>query len=287
MLSRLLKALALLAALTLLPLGGLAAVETPLEKTVTPLPGYQSDSLTLTASEHRWTFQKHTLSFYVVHAQLSSPTQLATAFARDTYHKTYTEDTLSIAERNGAILAVNGDYYNHDDKAGVVLRNGELYRNLRCSRDLLWIGADGAMHTILKSEREGEMGDVLLSQSAVQAFEFGPALVRDSAALPLPESYFISMTEDIREPRTAIGWVEDLHYVFLVADGRRTGWSDKGMTLTEVQSVLLEEGCQVGYNLDGGGSATLAIGGEIINQPAGGSQRKVSDIILLREAPIQ
>lgn len=279
------KALCALVLLALLPVSGLCAIiEEPIETTVTELPGYESDSMRIEVTQHNWTFKKHNLAFYVVHATLSEPEQLRAAFARDTYNKKYSEDTLSIAERHNAVLAVNGDYYNHKNNIGVVIRNGEMYRNLKCSRDLLWIDADGALHTVLKSEREGEIGESLLEQGAVQAFEFGPALVRDGEMLELPESYFLSMYEDIREPRTAIGWVEDLHYVFVVADGRRSGWSDKGMTLWELQSILYEEGCQVAYNLDGGGSATLYFNGEVINQPSGGSQRKVSDIVLLRDA---
>lgn len=279
----LLKALAALLVLALLPVSALCAVEEPIEKTSAELPGYESETLSIHITQHNWTFKKHALVFYVVHATASDPEQLRAAFARDTYHKKYSEDTLSIAERNGAILAVNGDYYNHKNDIGVIIRNGELYRDLKCSRDLLWIDQAGALHAILKSERENELGASLIEQGAVQSFEFGPALVRDGEALALPENYFLSMYDDIREPRTAIGWVDGLHYVFVVADGRRSGWSDKGMTLLELQSVLVEEGCTVGYNLDGGGSATLYFNGEVINQPSGGSQRKVSDIVLLRE----
>lgn len=278
------KALCALMILALMPVSGLCAiVEEPIEKTSLELPGYESDTMSIQITQHNWTFKKHNLAFYVVHATLSEPEQLRAAFARDAYNKKYSEDTLSIAERNSAVLAVNGDYYNHKNNIGVVIRNGEMYRNLKCSRDLLWVGADGALHTILKDERKGEIGESLLEQGAVQSFEFGPALVRDGEMLELPEKYFLSMYDDIREPRTAIGWVDGLHYVFVVADGRRSGWSDKGMTLWELQAIMFEEGCQVAYNLDGGGSATLYFNGEVLNQPSGGSQRKVSDIVLLRE----
>ncbi|HIT70177.1 MAG TPA: phosphodiester glycosidase family protein, partial [Candidatus Aphodomonas merdavium] len=34
------------------------------------------------------------------------------------------------------------------------------------------------------------------------------------------------------------------------------------------------------FNLDGGGSTTLYFNGEIINKPAAGEERKVSDIIM-------
>ena len=69
------------------------------------------------------------------------------------------------------------------------------------------------------------------------------------------------------------------HYVFLVADGRRDGWSDKGMTLQEMQKVFVEQGCQVAYNLDGGGSATMVLNGERVNKTSGSRERNVSDII--------
>lgn len=278
------RLLALALVLALAPLSALAAPEEPVERTQTALPGYESESLSIQVTQHQWAFKKHQLTFYVVHATLSAPEQLRAAFARDTYHKKYAEDTLSIAERNGAVLAVNGDYYNHKNNIGVIIRNGALYRDLRCSRDLLWVDADGALHAILKAERTDELGAALIAQGAVQAFEFGPALVREGEMLALPEKYFLSMYDDIREPRTAIGWVDGLHYVFVVADGRRAGWSDKGMTLQELQQVMYEAGCQVAYNLDGGGSATLYLDGAVINQPSGGAQRKVSDIVLLREA---
>ena len=278
------KALCALLVLALLPVCGLCAVEEPTEMTSVELPGYESDTMSIQITQHNWTFKKHNLAFYVVHATINQPDQLRAAFARDTYNKKYSEDTLSIAERNGAVLAVNGDYYNHKNNIGVVIRNGEMYRNLKCSRDLLWIDGEGGLHTILKDERKGEIGESLLEQGAVQSFEFGPALVRDGEMLTLPEKYFLSMYDDIREPRTAIGQVDENHYVIVVADGRRKGWSDEGMTLWELQRIMYEEGCQVAYNLDGGGSATLYFNGEVINQPSGGSQRKVSDIVLLREA---
>ena len=98
-------------------------------------------------------------------------------------------------------------------------------------------------------------------------------------AVELPEKYIIYTGDTVREPRTAIGQVDANHYVFLVADGRRDGWSDKGMTLQEMQKVFVEQGCQVAYNLDGGGSATMVLNGERVNKTSGSRERNVSDII--------
>ena len=78
---------------------------------------------------------------------------------------------------------------------------------------------------------------------------------------------------------TAIGQVDANHYVIIVADGRRDGWSDKGMTLQELQQVFVEQGCKVAYNLDGGGSATMVLGDQRVNKTSGSRERDVSDIV--------
>ena len=55
--------------------------------------------------------------------------------------------------------------------------------------------------------------------------------------------------------------------------------ADKGMTLQELQKVFVEQGCKVAYNLDGGGSATMVMGGERVNKTSGSRERNVSDIV--------
>ncbi|MCL2545297.1 MAG: phosphodiester glycosidase family protein, partial [Clostridia bacterium] len=64
----------------------------------------------------------------------------------------------------------------------------------------------------------------------------------------------------------------------VVADGRRKNHSD-GMTLPELQQIFLDVGAQIAFNLDGGGSSTLYFNGEVLNKPAGGVERSVSDIL--------
>ena len=118
-----------------------------------------------------------------------------------------------------------------------------------------------------------------IDEGAVQSFTFGPLLVNDGEAVELPEKYIISTKDTIREPRTAIGQVDANHYVLVVADGRRDGWSDKGMTLQELQQVFVEQGCKVAYNLDGGGSATMILGSQRVNKTSGSRERDVSDIV--------
>ena len=77
-----------------------------------------------------------------------------------------------MAEDNGAILAINGDYYGTQER-GYVLRNGVLYRNIadRNQEDLV-IYQDGSFEVINESKISA---DTLAENSAQQILSFGPA----------------------------------------------------------------------------------------------------------------
>jgi len=118
-----------------------------------------------------------------------------------------------------------------------------------------------------------------MDMGVVQSFSFGPLLVNDGQIVEMPKKYVISTKDTIREPRTAIGIVDNTHYIVLVADGRRDKWSDKGMTLQEMQEFFQQRGAKIAYNMDGGGSATMVMNGERVNKTSGSRERNVSDII--------
>lgn len=144
-----------------------------------------------------------------------------------------------------------------------------LYRDEASTRDQLLIMNDGTFVALPRGTYNAGEGQKYIDEGVVQSFTFGPLLVNDGAAVELPEKYIISTKDTIREPRTAIGQVDANHYVIIVADGRRDGWSDKGMTLQELQQVFVEQGCKVAYNLDGGGSATMVLGDQRVNKTSG------------------
>ena len=126
------------------------------------------------------------------------------------------------------------------------------------------------------------LAEALVSEGVLNSFEFGPVLVKDGKPTELGKSFKLIATRDsILEPRTAIGQLGTLHYLVIVVDGRREGYS-KGMNLHDLQALFLRYGAQNAFNLDGGGSTTLFFNGEVINRPSGGRQRSVSDIILFR-----
>ena len=240
-----------------LPVCALAATE-PNTRTIEDTTTYEGETIQITIDQWCYAFNRTSLRFFVANVYVDDPAQLQTAFAGEEYSKSNSEATSAIAERHDAILAVNGDYYNYKDKNGLVIRNGVLYRDEASTRDQLLIMNDGTFVALPRGTYNAGEGQKYIDEGVVQSFTFGPLLVNDGAAVELPEKYIISTKDTIREPRTAIGQVDANHYVIIVADGRRDGWSDKGMTLQELQQVFVEQGCKVAYNLDGGGSATCA-----------------------------
>lgn len=221
------------------------------------------------------------VSYYVADIKLSDVKYLKAAFAQGMYGKNITEKTSDTAKNNNAIFAINGDYYGFRDD-GLIIRNARLYReNLKKAPydETLAIYDDGRMEIISESQTDV---DALLRDDIYHTFSFGPVLVLDGKAVDRATLKKKSSVPISKNPRTAIGQIEPLHYIAVVVDGRSK--TSSGMTLSELAEVFVERGCSIAYNLDGGGSSTMYFNGNVINNPTDGrkaGERKISDIIYL------
>ncbi|MEO6204523.1 MAG: phosphodiester glycosidase family protein [Mycobacteriales bacterium] len=84
------------------------------------------------------------------------------------------------------------------------------------------------------------------------------------------------------EPRTAVAW-DSKGNTFLVAfDGRQEG--GPGPTAAQAASFLRSLGATEAVLLDGGGSSTMAAPGRVLNSPSDGSERRVSNAVLVTTA---
>lgn len=224
-------------------------------------------------------FEAGDIIYYVADVQLTDPSQLRTALSGDKPNGSL-EPLSEIANRCGAILAINADDYGVHEY-GTIIRNGELIRTHDTTRNMLIVDKNGDFSVRIdrKDEDPEALGQSLVEAETWQTFEFGPVLVQDGQAVdPSPAFDLISTNPKRREPRTAIGQIGPLHYVLIVADGRNTEHS-KGMTLGEMQRLMLEMGAKTAMNLDGGGSSEMWFMGEIISQPSQGRERSISDIL--------
>lgn len=235
---------------------------------------YSDENIQITITEYR----EYDTSIYVADIVLSSPEYLKTAFAQNAYGRNLTEKTSEIAESAGAILAVNGDYYGAQEE-GYVIRNGVLYRNTASpGQEDLVIYKDGSFAVINEDEVTAEE---LLAEGAQQILSFGPALI-EAGSVVVSEDDEVGKAKT-SNPRTAVGVIDDLHYVFVVSDGRTD--ESAGLSLSQLAEFMKGLGVVTAYNLDGGGSSTMYFNGEVINNPttSGRSikERSVSDIVCI------
>lgn len=236
---------------------------------------YISDEISIVLTR----MERYETQIYLADVILADPSHLKTGLAGGTFGRNVSETTSVIAEECGAIFAVNGDYYGFRDR-GFVMRGGYLYRTQAQpgTADLVVYG-DGSLSVVEESEADAEE---LAKAGAVHIFSFGPGLILDGE---------IAVTEDAEveqamrsNPRTAMGEMGPLHYLFVVSDGRTE--ESAGLTLFQLAQVMKELGCRTAYNLDGGGSSTMWFMGNVINHPTSGwreGERKVSDIVYIGE----
>jgi len=236
--------------------------------------GQYSDSKTsITLKQYR----EYDSNIYVADVTVSDASDLKTALANNTYGRNITDTTSDMAKNNNAVLAINGDYYGAR-QSGYVIRNGKLYRDTSGNRDALVIQKNGEFKFV--SESETSASD-LLQDGALQVFSFGPVLL-NNGEISVGENDEVGMAM-ASNPRTAIGYLGNNHYVFVVSDGRTS--ESAGLSLYELASFMKELGVKDAYNLDGGGSSTMVFKGEIINNPTtsgrSGEERDVSDIVYI------
>ncbi|MBQ8922893.1 MAG: phosphodiester glycosidase family protein [Oscillospiraceae bacterium] len=234
---------------------------------------YMDDNIAVTLS----TYRAADTTVYAADVQLSSAQYLKSAFAYDTYGKNVTAATSETAAAHNAILAVNGDYYGAQER-GYVIRNGIVYRDSSNGKDLLCVYADGSMKIVNSDDYSAEE---LVEQGVWQAYCFGPALLENG-------SISVSQNEEVgramaSNPRTAIGIIDDLHYVLIVSDGRTD--ESTGLSLYQLAEFMQQLGVKTAYNLDGGGSSTMYFQGQVVNNPTTNGnriqERGVSDIVYI------
>ena len=217
---------------------------------------------------------------YVADITVNSSDYLKTAFAQNSFGTNVTAKTSVTAAENDAILAVNGDYYGANS-SGYVIRNGVVYRDTvreNSNNGDLAIYKDGSFKIIYEDQISAEQ---LVKDGVINLLAFGPALVENGEiAVGKNQEVGQAMASN---PRTAIGIIDENHYIIVVSDGRTS--ESKGLSLYQMAEVMKSYGAKTAYNLDGGGSSTLYFNGQVINKPTTGgnkiSERSVSDIVYI------
>lgn len=244
---------------------------------------YTSDTMQIQIDQVQTGSGSDQITYFVADVILKDASSLRAAFAENSFGTNIIENTSVIASDNQAIFAINGDYYGFRED-GVIIRNGTVYRD-NPARDAMALFNDGTMQSY---DEEAVSSSELLAAGATHTLSFGPILIQDGLITSdfsdvKIDSNFGNRSIQNANPRTAIGMIAPNHYVFVVVDGRKEGYS-RGMTLTELAQVMSDLGATEAYNLDGGGSSTMYFMGRVVNNPLGKNQeRGVSDILYIKE----
>lgn len=218
---------------------------------------------------------------HVAYVQIADPSQLRTGVANpQKTGSTRTKTVKSMAKSYNAVIAMNGDNYaDNPKKTSFEYRMTHSIRSKGNKlKDILVIDDLGDFRLFVKSDGIKELPDQLKKEGRklVNAFTFGPALVKDGKLLELDGEY--GYNPNGREPRAAIGQMGPLSYVMVLVEVKdRSGSS--GFSQGKLAEFMYNLGCVQAFNLDGGNSAEMVFGEKVIKGMPGGDDRTLSDII--------
>lgn len=221
------------------------------------------------------------ITAYSAEIKLDSASILRSAFAKNQFGLNIIDYPTSMAQEQGAIWAINGDYYGFRE-TGIVIRNGVIYRDVPARTGLAFY-TDGSVKLYDETSTSAQE---LVESGVLNTLSFGPALIENGQIIEGIEEVevdtnFGNHSIQGKQPRTAVGVLGPNHLYFLVVDGRSSGYS-RGMTMTELAQFMLDAGCTSAYNLDGGGSSAMVFDGALVNNPLGKNrERETSDILYI------
>lgn len=240
--------------------------------------GYSDDSITVKLE----TREEDGVVWRLAYVQIKDASQFRTGIAGAKVTSSRVALPSAMAEKYNAVIAISGDYYANDPaKTTYEYRMGQKIRNKRNrKKDILIIDTNGDFHLFVKSD-EAEMAAFNDSDLEIlHAFTFGPALVKDGTLLEMDSDYGYNPNGD--DPRMAIGQIDTLSYVLVLAEGRTE--DSQGVTHQELADFMFDIGCLQAFNLDGGNTATMVFNGGYYQDKTVNNERPQSDIIYFATA---
>jgi len=202
--------------------------------------------------------------------------------------------THEIAEREKAVVAINGNFF-HTEEGGSVCFFKKDENIIDSSRTdlterlfLTWLDDAAIAFTrerrviIVNEPIEGWLG----IDSLPTIFTGGPSLIQNGTEVKQAVHSF----NNNRYSRTGAGLTNDGHLILVVVDGNST--ESAGMSIKEFAQLFKSLKCTIAFNLDGGGSSTMWIKGQpdngVVNHPTDNKkfdhygERKVANALLIK-----
>ena len=192
---------------------------------------------------------------------VQDPSRVIAGVCRENFSSKPGLELYEIAERYGAVAAINGGAFsdsggvgNGGRPTGLVISEGKLLNKSASGDHDVVVGFNKDNKLIV-----GKMTSTKAQEKGIRdALSFGPALVVNGKGAE------VKGASSGLNPRTAIGQRADGAVLMLVIDGRQA--SSLGATYADLISVLLEYGAVNACNLDGGSSSLMYYKGEYLNR---------------------
>ena len=185
---------------------------------------------------------------------------------------TATEMAVSV----NAVTASSADYYAYRPFGNTVY-NGAVKRSGDTLLDTCYVDDQGDLRFTLKGElsRKEDIENYVRDNNIRFSLAFGPLMILDGEVLA-KYNYSIGEIEQ-RYSRAALCQQGPLHYLVVAANSG-------GSSIVTFANNLRDMGIVTAYALDGGQTATIVTGDELMNHVDYGGERKISDIIYFATA---
>lgn len=192
------------------------------------------------------------------------------------YSKYYPSE---MATSVNAVMATNADFYIYWG-TGIVVYDGKLMRYAGRSMDSCFIDENGDLLFAHMGQLTGKENiEKFIDENNIRfSLAFGPIFIENGELVDIKFPYPVG-EGNMHDTRMALCQRDTLHYMLVTSTqeksyGRNHNW-------WEFSENLLELGCKMAYNLDGGQSATVVMDGQVLNHV---KQRQTSDIIYFATA---
>jgi len=213
--------------------------------------------------------------------KVSHPSQFRRHLAGGEFGSDVQYFTTEMAQTVNAVVASAGDFHRFRD-FGICVYEGQVKKVEGTYAETCMIDKNGNMKFIYG----GEITKTADAQAYVDENDinfslcFGPVLVDDYQVMDHTWYGVGEIGEGYA--RAALCQMDDLHYI--VATANVEGIYQELPTVKTFQKYIAATGCRWAYCLDGGQTATIVMNDELVNRPAFGTQRQISDIIYFATA---
>lgn len=204
---------------------------------------------------------------HVVDVDLSNPSHRVRVTTSDERNQTVS----AFAASTGALVAINGDWFNYADHSthGLAVGEGQAWPGSQDLGDWLFLACDARDRCSI--DGEGSAAGIDPSWRSAVGGNGVPLVVNGEARYNEDPFYATD-----RHPRSAVGLTPDGRMLFVAAEGRQG--DAIGMTFNEMAKLMDELGAERAMMLDGGGSTSLVLGGHRVNDlPSGSGERPVAN----------